>query len=257
MLRAGRVSMAAAAAGLAVVLWLAVGPAPTHRVQADAHDPAAGLTICVDAGHGGGDPGAVNGGLRESDINLDIARYLRDAWSGRFEAVVMTRDGDDTLSSRDRYEACNSAGADLLVSVHTNSSSNSTQDGTLTIYFHPEDRVLAGFLQESMWNSLPTDVPHDFTNFGLKRDALGVLLKSKMPSATVEPVMMSHPWEATRLAATTDCSSVVPTNCRRVQIAEAIIAGVDAYLARPAEEPDGSGGGPDCDRNPNAGPCRR
>lgn len=138
----------------------------------------------------------------------------------------MTRTSDVALSSRDRYTRCNSAKADILISVHTNSVANPAPDGTMTIYFSPDDRVLAGYLQRSMYGALSGGLHagHTFTNYGSKKDALGVLLKSTMPSATIEPVLMSNPWEAERLAGT-----IAP--CRRAQIAQAVLAGVDAYFS--------------------------
>lgn len=203
--------------------------------RAAAVDPVVGKKICIDAGHGGTDPGAVNGALREADINLDVARGLEAAWKARGAAVVMTRTGDQTRSSNDRYTKCNSAAADILVSVHTNSVADPKPDGTMTIYFSPDDRVLASYLQQWMYPALSAGVPSTttFTNCGLKKDALGVLLKSKMPSATVEPVLMSNPWEATRLTPTiSDCPNALSTDCRRAQIAQAIIDGVDMYFSR-------------------------
>lgn len=233
---------------VAAVLGLAF-LAPAAQSSAAGH--LDGRSICLDAGHGGSDPGAFHGGIEEQSINLDIAQYLEAAWSAEGVAVTMTRTAEDeTLSSRDRYERCNAAGSDILVSVHTNASTNPSVDGTLTIYFHNDDRVLAEQLQESMYGALRLGVPHAFTEFGLKKDALGVLLKSDMPAATVEPVLMSHPWEVALLAeSTVECSDASNLECRRVQIAEAIRTGVDAYFAA---NPDGGGGS-----NPGeGGECR-
>ena len=53
------------------------------------------LTIVIDAGHGGQDPGAVEGNVREADINLDIAQRLRDKLTSKGFNVVMTRETDD------------------------------------------------------------------------------------------------------------------------------------------------------------------
>lgn len=220
--------------GLALMLGGAiVASMALARPSAEAvADPVTGKKICVDAGHGGSDPGAVNGALHEADINLDVARALEAAWVARGATVTMTRTSDVALSSRDRYTTCNSAKADILISVHTNSLANAAPDGTMTIYFSPDDRVLAGYLQRSMHGALSGGVPHTFTNYGLKKDALGVLLKSTMASATIEPVLMSNFWEAERLAPTiAACPNASSTDCRRAQIVQAVLAGVDAYFS--------------------------
>jgi len=99
------------------------------------------------------------------------------------------------VSIRQHYQFCNATGADILVSVHTNSVSDQTIDGTLAIYFHQDDEVLATALHGAMYARL-SSVDWEFTDFGVRRDALGVVLKSDMPAAVAEPVFMSHPGEA-------------------------------------------------------------
>lgn len=207
---------------------------------------AATNPVCLDPGHGGSDPGAVNGDLHEADINLDVAQALAVRLDNDGIDSVLTRTDNSTKSSRDRYEFCNAENATILVSVHTNSVSNPSVDGTLAIYFHNDDKVLAQALHDAMWSKLQPTAPDPsaFTDFGLKKDALGVLLKSDMPAATTEPVFMSNPEEAALLTATvSDCPN--PSNdslCRRAQIVEAIYNGIVDYLA--SAPPDGEAGGP-------------
>ena len=252
----------------AAVLLLALSLSPWSRGQARAdHNPYHGLVVCIDPGHGGAEPGAVNTtwNLVERDINLDIALYLRAGIEARGAAVVMTRETDATMSIRQRYTFCNDEQADLLISIHTNSVANPDRDGTLTIYFHRDDRVLAERLHyatDAMLAALSpaASADHTFTDFGLKKDALGVVLKTNMPAAVVEPVMMSSPWEAERLVATiAECGNPLMDACRRVQIAESILAGLDAYMTAggPGGGDDGAGeGGPDCTTNTRAKACR-
>lgn len=87
--------------------------------------PGAGLdirTVVIDPGHGGRDNGGGSeGGLRESDLVLGLAREV----AGRLEALgihaVLTRDGDASLSEEERTESANRAGADLFLSLHFDS----------------------------------------------------------------------------------------------------------------------------------------
>ena len=215
------------------------------------------IVICIDPGHGGTEPGAVNGALIERDINLDISRYLMNYWNSQVGfRVEMTRTEDSAHSIRDRYTFCNATGADLLLSVHTNSVANASIDGTLTIYFHRDDKVLAEFLHAALEPAMRADAPAPFTDFGVRRDALGMVLKSDMPAAVVEPVMMSDPWEAQELA-TSIAECEAGDLCRRLQIATSIIAGVTAYLG--ANPPDSGGGGdaggPPCSKRPGHATC--
>lgn len=76
-------------------------------------------TVVIDAGHGGGDPGALGRGVREKDITLAVARALERALSetGRYRAVL-TRRSDVYIKLRDRVDMARRAKADLFISVH-------------------------------------------------------------------------------------------------------------------------------------------
>jgi N-acetylmuramoyl-L-alanine amidase len=76
-------------------------------------------TVVVDAGHGGGDPGAVAFGHHEKHITLAIARALQRQLeeTGRYK-VVMTRARDVYIKLHDRLDMSREAKADLFVSIH-------------------------------------------------------------------------------------------------------------------------------------------
>ncbi len=216
---------------------------------------AGGPLVCIDPGHGGSQPGAVNGSLREADINLDVSLALSARLAGAGIDSVLTRTDDSAKSARDRYELCNSALADLFVGVHTNSVTDPSIDGTLTIYFHNDDKVFARELHDAMLARLaPTSPdPASFIDFGLKKDALGVVLKTDMPGAVVEPVFMSNTAEAERLAQPVAPCDPTDNNCRRAQIVEALFDGITAYLAaQPTPTAVDTPGGPT--PTPDAGP---
>ncbi len=98
------------------------------RVQGAAGRPL----VVIDAGHGGGDPGAVNpgAGLREKDVTLKIARAIRDALldSGRVR-VALTRDDDRFIILRERFGIARRLKADLFISVHCDSVGTGTPTG--------------------------------------------------------------------------------------------------------------------------------
>lgn len=80
-------------------------------------------TIVVDPGHGGRDPGAIGvGGLREKDVNLDIARDVAQRLRDRGFDVVLTRDADRTVDLEERTAIAESSGGDVFVSIHANAS---------------------------------------------------------------------------------------------------------------------------------------
>jgi len=87
--------------------------------------------VAIDAGHGGIDPGAIGvTGLREKDLTLDVARRLRTILeaTGRYE-VELTRDRDEFLRLRERVHRAREARADLLISLHADSISDSSFRG--------------------------------------------------------------------------------------------------------------------------------
>jgi hypothetical protein len=223
----------------------------------------AGQKICLDPGHGGSATGAINEdyGLEEKDINIDVAYGLKALLGADGATVVMTRTDDSDKSNNNRYTFCNNEQATILVSVHTNSTSDPTMDGSLALYFHKDDKVLAQAIYDGMYPYLRDTAldPDNFTDFGLDRFASGVLLKSDMPAAMMEPLFMSHPGEADWLTVTmhlVDGKGVVvlddagnPTpnsdcvDCRRAQIAQAIYDGISAYFgpAEPTPTPEPGG----------------
>ena len=110
-------------AGLALALGAAVSALvpPAH---------AAGITIAIDPGHGGSDPGAVANGLREKDLTLAVSLALKEeleSYDG--VRVVMTRTTDTRPSENtsadlsSRVDMAAAADADALVSIHFNSGS--------------------------------------------------------------------------------------------------------------------------------------
>ena len=90
------------------------------------------VTIMLDPGHGGEDPGATGqAGTHEKNVVLSIARRLRK----RIEAepnmrTVMTRDGDYFIPLGQRVEKARRVQADLFVSVHADAFTNRTAHGS-------------------------------------------------------------------------------------------------------------------------------
>lgn len=93
------------------------------------------LHVMIDPGHGGQDKGAVRGSLIESEIALQISRYLADILRAdpRFK-VSMTRTGDQRVPLSKRTQMAHQSGADLFISIHLNSSPDLRAHGT-EIYF--------------------------------------------------------------------------------------------------------------------------
>jgi N-acetylmuramoyl-L-alanine amidase len=114
--------------GSAVGAVSAAAPIKAEHARPEARD----LVIAIDPGHGGEDPGAIGmHGTREKDVTLAIARALArrlDAEPGM--RTVLTRSGDYFVALRDRMGRARAHQADLFVSIHADSVSDRTVDGS-------------------------------------------------------------------------------------------------------------------------------
>jgi len=79
------------------------------------------LTIILDAGHGGSDPGASANGLLEKNLTLEITKRVASLLTGINLNVIMTRSDDRFLELSERSSLANDIGASLFVSIHINS----------------------------------------------------------------------------------------------------------------------------------------
>lgn len=119
-------------AKITLALLLTAVPFGTGRAQ---DTPGFTLqTVVIDAGHGGRDPGAVYGKIREKDITLDVAVRLGEKIRKAYPdvKVIYTRDKDFYVPLHKRGKIANRNKADLFISIHVNSVPNSRAHGTET-----------------------------------------------------------------------------------------------------------------------------
>lgn len=119
-------------------------PTPAHAVTARAGE-SRHRRVVIDAGHGGSDPGAIGPtGLRESEVNLDVARRLADRLALRYGfQVTLTRDSDVFVPLEQRASHANGTTADLFVSIHCNAANNREARGISTFALEASPRVAA------------------------------------------------------------------------------------------------------------------
>lgn len=93
--------------------------------------------VCIDAGHGGKDPGAVGSKVYEKNVVLSIALKLGKKIKETYPdiKVVYVRDKDVFVDLRDRSRIANENKADLFISIHANS---------LEVKGHPGNRNIKG-----------------------------------------------------------------------------------------------------------------
>lgn len=171
-----------------------------------------GLKICLDPGHGGQAylKGYKRGptGLREAEVNLRVALYLREFLEEAGALVVLTREDDSYVSLRERCEIANRNRCQLFISMHHNASSRKNANYTSTWYhftpdYSPASMDLARYLQAGVSEALrlpeypPTGLYSDQLMY---RSGFGVLRRLEMPGALMEASFHSNPQEEKRLS---------------------------------------------------------
>ncbi len=122
-----------------------------------------GITIVIDAGHGGRDGGSVGvGGTIEKEINLKYAYALKDKLTSSGFRVEMTRKTDDGLYSASaknkklsdmeaRKNIIKRANPNLVISIHMNSFSSSGATGANCYYRQGDEsgKQISNLIQQS------------------------------------------------------------------------------------------------------------
>ena len=140
------------------------------------------IKICIDAGHGGKDSGAVYGDWLEKEFTLDIALKLKKKLK-RYKRImtIMTRETDEFISLSARCLVANENNCDLFISIHINSSSNLTASGIETHVYSKNDNLTGQIFQNKLIEATQA------INRGVKiSPTLYVLNSTKMPSVLLE-----------------------------------------------------------------------
>lgn len=145
--------------------------------------------ICIDAGHGGKDPGACANGVQEKDIALKVALKVKELLLVNNLKVVLTREDDKYDAPNEKAKKANTAKADLFVSIHCNSASDESANGTETLSYdlNGDSFHFANCVQQELTNICKR------RNRGVKqRKDLAVLNSTQMPAILVETAFISN-----------------------------------------------------------------
>lgn len=120
--------------------------APVNKVPKQAKPGQKIITIALDAGHGGEDPGARGArGSHEKDITLAIVKKLKQQIDAEDNMqAILIRDGDYFVPLGDRVKKARAAKADLFISVHADSFINSTAKGSSVFALSERGATSAG-----------------------------------------------------------------------------------------------------------------
>lgn len=195
--------------GILMVSMFVVAREGAVQVSSMQAESRKGLCVVIDAGHGGSDPGKVGiNDQLEKDVNLKIAKMLKQFLQAEGISVVMTREGDGGLydeggsnkkvqDMKKRLEIIEKADPVMVVSIHQNSYHEEYVKGAQVFYYKTSEssRCLAQVLQEQLRRLDPDN----------KREAKGndsyfLLKKTAKPIVIVECGFLSNREEAEKLS---------------------------------------------------------
>jgi N-acetylmuramoyl-L-alanine amidase len=242
---------------------IAAAPATSAEHATSSMMRALGLKInriVIDAGHGGHDSGTLGpGGIEEKDVVLDVALRLGKLLKDKLGAqVVYTRSDDTFIPLETRTAIANQAQADLFISVHANSSPDTSARGVEVYYLNftssadalevaarenavsnesihqlsdlvkkialqdkiSESKEFADDVDQSLYAGLE-EGNAGLKDRGVKKAPFVVLIGANMPSILAEISFLTNPQDAQELR----------EGAYRERIAESLYRGVARYVS--------------------------
>ena len=161
--------------------------------------------LVLDAGHGGHDPGAQNKGKNEKDITFKILyTYMKSYFASNAPdiKVYWTRTNDSYITLANRAKFAKTVGADAFISLHMNSASNSSANGTEVYYsVSNNSSSFGGITSKTMANLFRTQLLTDLgtKNRGTKTAGYYVIKNNSVPAILIELGFISGSSDYSRL----------------------------------------------------------
>ncbi|MFA5536490.1 MAG: N-acetylmuramoyl-L-alanine amidase [Bacillota bacterium] len=187
---------------------------------------ASGANVILDPGHGGVDPGALTGDIKEKDIVLDVVKRMNTYLEAQGYSVLLTRDADVDLGgelTKGRHRRDLEARLDVInrgqvaISIHCNTIHDSSQKGA--VVFFQKGSEAGEELARAVLKEL-NKVQLLNANLPLPRENLFLLRTAKIPVIIVELGFLSNQEDTGKLK----------DEGFRQQLAEAISKGIINYL---------------------------
>jgi N-acetylmuramoyl-L-alanine amidase len=175
------------------------------------------VSVAISAGHGGKDPGNIEGGRQEKIYTLQVARELQRQLRARGFKVFMLRENDTYVSPEDRPAISQQRRADLHIAIHFNHSSSESAKGLETYCLTPSGASSTNDRGGSSAGSLPGNrldrenlafafqvhravlSELDFEDRGVRHARFKELTLASMPAILIEGGFMSNPEDAGRI----------------------------------------------------------
>ncbi|WP_438351158.1 N-acetylmuramoyl-L-alanine amidase [Paenibacillus sp. FA6] len=175
--------------------------------------------VVIDPGHGGSDPGASSvTKKREKDFNLSVGLKVQAILLKEPNIdVVMTRESDVYPTLSERALLANQIKADVFVSIHGNSNTSSSPNGTETYYYkRSESKELATIIHKYVIKAT------GLKDRGVKNENFHVIRETTMAASLVEVGFLSNSID----------EAVLFTDDLQNRVAQAIVDGIKEYLSK-------------------------
>jgi N-acetylmuramoyl-L-alanine amidase len=192
-------------------------PVPTPTPPSPRPAPNGRVTVVIDPGHGGGDPGAVGiNGLQEKNSVLSISQQVVAFLGQEGIQASLTRPDDQEIDLQPRVQFAEQANADVFVSIHANSISVSRPEvnGLETYYNSPSGQRLAQVIHDAVLQDV------GMRDRGVRKANFYVIKYTSMPAVLVEVGFVTGSEDAARLA----------DPAGRTRLAKAIARGIAQYM---------------------------
>ena len=188
-----------------------------------------GKTVAIDPGHGGNDAGAIGpSGVTEKSVTLRVALELADMLEAEGAKVIMTRRTDKTVSSKGaaasaveelqaRCDIANKSGADIFISIHADSFTNSSAKGTTGYYYESggqKSQRLADYVRRALCEQIRTP------SRGTQPCNFYVVKHTDMPATLIELAFISNKEE----------EKLMSSREGVVKMAQGILDGIEDYF---------------------------
>ena len=170
-------------------------------------------SIFLDPGHGGSDPGAISGGVREKDLTLSVYNKVSSKLASLGYTVLTSRNVDKDVDLVDRADQANKANADMLLSIHFNAGGRGIARGIETYYYQAQADRVPKINKENYNNPERLEKSRKLANKvqqnllyqtgandrGVKRASFTVLRETSIPSILVELGFIDNPEERNKI----------------------------------------------------------
>jgi N-acetylmuramoyl-L-alanine amidase len=162
----------------------------------------AGRRIVLDPGHGGEDTGTIAHGLAESEVTLDLARRIEGRLSAIGATVLFTRSASTGPDDLSRAMMANQAGADVMLSLHCDTTDHSRANGVATFFYGQERFGAWSAVGQQLAELIQREIVArtGLTDCRTHPRAWVLLQRTQMPTVRIDAGYLSHHEDAARLA---------------------------------------------------------